>query len=143
MTHRVQFGSIIHATHKNEDLIPAFAAELAYLDNAKAWSKLVSEAEALEDYESEKAGFILETLYEALNDFAPPYAYFGAHEGDGSDFGFWLSSELEYSFDGLKVSDTSEVPADYTGEALHVNDHGNMTLYAVNAGTMTEVWSVV
>lgn len=143
MKHKAQFGSIVSGTHRNEDLIPAFAAELAYLDTSKQWDKLVSEAEALEDFDSEKAGFILETLCEALNDFAPPYAYFGAHLGDGSDFGFWLSDDLERCFDGLKVSDTSEVPDDYTGEVLHVNDHGNLTLYVANAGKLSEIWGVV
>lgn len=46
-------------------------------------------------------------------------------------------------FDGLRVSDLSEVPDDYTGEVLHVNDHGNMTLYACTDGECSEVWSVV
>jgi len=61
----------------------------------------------------------------------------------GSYYGFWLSESFEADFDGLKVSDTSEVPADYSGEVLHVNDHGNATLYAASAGALTEIWSVV
>src|SRR5436190_2016674 len=28
-------------------------------------------------------------------------------------------------FEGLVVADTSEVPAEYCGEVLHINDHGN------------------
>ncbi len=32
-------------------------------------------------------------------------------------------------FDGLVVSDTSQVPDHYIGGVLHVNDHGNATLY--------------
>jgi len=35
------------------------------------------------------------------------------------------------------------VPADYCGEVLHVNDHGNATLYAAERGQLSEVWSVV
>tara|TARA_Y100000310_G_scaffold275814_1_gene292541 strand:+ start:92 stop:355 length:264 start_codon:yes stop_codon:yes gene_type:complete len=31
----------------------------------------------------------LEELCDVLNDLAPGDHYFGAHEGDGSDFGFW------------------------------------------------------
>ena len=46
-------------------------------------------------------------------------------------------------FDGLKVSDTGDVPADYSGEVLHINDHGNMTLYSAERGKLTEIWSIV
>ena len=41
----------------------------------------------------------------------------------------------------LRVNDTSEVPRGYTGEVLHVNDHGNTTLYTASRGKLTEVWS--
>jgi hypothetical protein len=34
-------------------------------------------------------------------------------------------------------------PKDYTGEWLHVNDHGNATLYVRQDGEDTEIWSVV
>ncbi|MGH8674178.1 MAG: hypothetical protein ACREVG_07705, partial [Burkholderiales bacterium] len=46
-----------------------------------------------------------------------------AFSGDGADFGYWLQDMTD--FDGLRVNDTSEVPSDYSGEVLHVNDHGN------------------
>jgi hypothetical protein len=84
-----------------------------------------------------------EALCECLNNHALPYFYFGTHPGDGADYGWWLSDSFEYDFDGLKVSDTSDVPEDYTGEVLHVNDHGNVTLYSAERGELTEVWGVV
>jgi hypothetical protein len=84
-----------------------------------------------------------EDLPNLLNEVCPPYFYFGAHPGDGADFGFWLSENMEFDFDGLKVSDTSEVKGDYSGEVLHVNDHGNMTLYCANKGELTEIWAIV
>lgn len=46
-------------------------------------------------------------------------------------------------FDGLKVEDTSQVSDSYIGEVLHVNDHGNITLYNAKNGKLTEVWSLV
>lgn len=173
------FGTIIHATLRLEDLIPAFAEELEIQVKAAAphlgalnpdHSQLVVDAaewiKQNEDNGEDHEPFgrphhfvdgdeLLGELSDALNEYAPPYAYFGAHEGDGSDFGYWLNPDFQRDFrdsDGLEVSDTSEVPADYTGEVLHVNDHGNATLYEANAERakllgsdkhLREVWSVV
>jgi len=53
-----------------------------------------------------------------------------------------LSEEFEDDFDGLKVDDLSEVADDYTGEVLHVNDHGNCTLYASESGELKEIWAI-
>jgi hypothetical protein len=98
-----------------------------------------------EDYfESEDAGYDLnECLFDALNEYAGPYFYFGSHPGDGSDYGFWLTEFIEDEFDGLKVSDSSEIPAKYRGEVLIVNDHGNTTLAVQTSRTLREVWSIV
>jgi hypothetical protein len=152
------FGTVSHATMRNEDLLDSFADELEYhvQRNAEEWCSdqgrkerdaymtLIGEAREIEDYDSEEASEIVTELFDNLNAFAPPYAYFGATEGDGSDYGFWLSPDsLSYCFDGLKVSDTSEVPQEYSGEVLHVNDHGNMTLYVADRGNLTEVWGIV
>lgn len=162
-----KFGSISHGTLRAEDLLGTFADELERLDklaaeegerttNANrattellahsgtlhAHSKLVAEARET-DPDSEDASDVIAELEDALNGYAPSYGYFGAHPGDGANFGFWLSESLEEDFDGLRVPDTSEVPKDYSGEVLHVNDHGNYTLYVANAGKLTEVWAVV
>lgn len=90
--------------------------------------------------------FLNETLFDALQEFAAPYFYFGAHPGDGCDYGFWLVEDVAQQVEdngGLNVSDTSDVPADYSGEVLHVNDHGNPTLYHADKGHLTEIWSLV
>jgi hypothetical protein len=98
-----------------------------------------------EDYfESEDASIDLsEGLFDALDSYALPYFYFGAHPGDGADYGFWLSEEWEMCFDGLKVADLDEVPKGYSGEVMHVSDHGNLTLYNYSRGRGREVWSIV
>lgn len=139
--HKAQFGSIINGTLRTEDLLPAFCEELRMLRGALPKS-------VLRDLSAVKRGEltgedVLDGLFDLLEEYAPPYAYFGANEGDGSAFGFWLG-DIAHSFDGLKVSDTSEVPKDYRGEVLHVNDHGNMTLYVARArGRLVEIWSLV
>lgn len=133
-------GSVSHGTMRPEDLIPTFIDTLRELDPARA------DQFAIEWQESRQADrdAILEELFDALNDHAPAYFYFGAHPGDGSDYGFWLGEFAMEDFDGLKVSDTSEVPDDYQGEVMHVNDHGNATLYVADGkGNLAEVWSLV
>lgn len=140
-------GTISHGTMRPEDLIPAFVAELERLDIEKHHVKLIDEANALDDYESETADFILEELFDALTDAAPPYLYFGTHPGDGSDFGFWLYEDFQEMMreDGvLEVSDLADIPAGYRGAALVISDHGNATFgYVDNGGGFVTTWAVV
>lgn len=100
-------------------------------------------ADAEDYFGTDDATYDLESLFDALNDYCLPYFYFGAHPGDGADYGYWLSEGFTDDFDGLKVSDLSEVPTGYTGEVLVVNDHGNCSLYAYSRGRGREVWAVV
>lgn len=70
----------------------------------------------------------VDELFELLGEVAPPYCYFGAHEGDGADFGFWplvdAIQELE-QFDAYP--DT--LPGD---DFAVVNDHGNLSVYGAD-----------
>lgn len=149
MTKRLNIGSVSHGTMCPEDLIPAFLDELrAQPDLTAVHQTLINEIEIrmeAEDYfDSEESYWDLhESLFDALNEYAPTGFYFGAHPGDGSDYGFWLSESFVEDFDGLKVSDLSEVPTNHTGEVLLVNDHGNMSLYAYSRGKRRELWSIV
>lgn len=136
-------GSISHGTLRTEDLLDSFRDALAELDNPCV-DGIMENADLDDDScyaDTENNRELLNSLFDQLNDHCPPYCYFGAHEGDGSDFGCWPCDLGD--FDGLRVSDTSEVPADYSGEVLHVNDHGNCTLYAADNGELTEIWSIV
>lgn len=139
--HYAQFGSISNGTMRAEDLCDTFAWELSTLarraGRIREFSKLIKEARTEPDDD------VVNDLFDALQEFAPPYGYFGAHPGDGSDYGFWMYGDMQSDFDGLQVSDTSEVPRGYSGEVLHVNDHGNMTLYRYARGRAYEVWGVV
>ena len=150
------FGSVSHGTLRDEDLLQAFADELESLlaEQSRRFKRalyraLIRDARKWlasgDDIAGAAGSGIVGELQDALNEFAPPYAYFGAHERDGSDFGFWLDRDaLDESFDGLRVDDTGEVPRDYRGEVLLVNDHGNVTLYVAGSrGRLREVWAVV
>ena len=144
-----EIGSVSRGTSR-EDLIPDFISELEYLDTDKLHSELIMAIqEKLEDnqnvekyYDSEESRYDLESLVDTLDFFAPDYCYFGLHSGGGADYGFWISGELD-DFDGLTVDDLNEIDDDYTGGALVINDHGNVSLYSVTNGVYAEIWSVV
>lgn len=100
-----ELGTVSHGTMRPQDLIPAFLSELERLDPAAYQQVMIPGAgfpavpnHALEDedadwWQSEDCGFVLDELFDALNEFAPEGAYFGAHPGDGSDYGFWMAEE--------------------------------------------------
>jgi hypothetical protein len=81
--------SIIWGTVRPEDLIPCFLDTLRYLNHRglRQYRKI--------DFDSEYIGEVIEELMDKLNEHAPKGYYFGAHPGDGSDFGFWSCPEEE------------------------------------------------
>lgn len=93
-------------------------------------------------FDDDTAEEIIGEMADALNDHAPPYCYFGAHEGDGACFGFW--PDLESCRESVEFVGDFDAPEDgFTGEWLHVSDHGNATLYVRDIdGNDNEVWSI-
>ena len=79
-------GSISTGTLLPEDLGSAFLSELRYLESPdfdrldREWDRDIGG-----EFECE----IVDEMIDALNEHAPDGFYFGAHPGDGSDFGFW------------------------------------------------------
>jgi len=142
---KAEIGTISRGTMRNEDLIPVFLEELKRIDDG-THAKLIKDIEQNQNsttyddyYESEDAQWDLDELFDALNEHAPPYCYFGAHQGDGSDYGFWPSIEsIEQEIqDGTIVNiDGPEMPKAF----VQINDHGNMTLYDRN---MCVIWSII
>jgi hypothetical protein len=103
-------GTIIHGTLRLEDLIPAFIAELRVMESIKPGaderakviryqniSHTLSEIErAMEDplyFDGDEAPEDCDWIMDRLNKHAPDGMYFGAHQGDGSDFGWWTVDE--------------------------------------------------
>lgn len=142
---KVNLGTVIHATLRPEDLIPAFRDELKkHTDDIPKF-----------EHGDDVMDYIIE-LTDALDDYSPSYCYFGTHEGDGSDFGFWVDRELIEcdcaermlpieSCNGFKTTLSGAESIDDELQYLHINDHGNMTLYQRENvdDEFTEVWSVV
>jgi hypothetical protein len=91
--------SVIHGTLRNQDLIPAFLEAVLQLDPDTPIPEELREApQDNDDHEwwyTETAYWVLEHLDNKLNDHAPDGYYFGAHYGDGSDFGFWRMIDEE------------------------------------------------
>lgn len=95
-TKQFQLGSISTGTLCTEDLLPAFADTLwrvsRGMDSAGA-VKLIEEANDilssdLTDFDAYGED-IIRGIEAALQEFCPPFVYFGAHPDDGADFGFW------------------------------------------------------
>ncbi len=95
MTKRKIYGTVSWGTMRPADLVPTFVETLEYFNKRKA-KRLASEipADAWDDdtheyWSSEDAWWLLEELFDILDDYAPKRHYFGSHPGDGSDYGFW------------------------------------------------------
>lgn len=146
------FGTVSRGTLRTEDLIEAFAYALGETPHQLQVEAGVWLATP-EDERDEDAGcYILEDLQDALDNIAPPYGYFGSHEGDGADFGFWPDwgaiEEAEYCGELVRVSDLADLsddPPANVPDALVVNDHGNATLYYYDhaRAAWVETWSIV
>jgi hypothetical protein len=97
----VVVGTISHGTLRREDLLPAFINTLSILaPGLKSTKRLLTDAEwavtvlkEIDQYGEREAWDIVDDVIDALdtgiNDALPDGWYFGAIEGDGSDFGVW------------------------------------------------------
>ena len=93
--------TVIHATLRPQDLIPAFLDvikdtveyEQLMVNNAGVPSYAASDNDS-EWWDSEDCSFFLnESLFNTLEQYAPDGFYFGNTEGNGSDFGFWKNND--------------------------------------------------
>lgn len=140
------FREVSWGTLRTEDLLTAFADELERLagpaDKIGApLGPVITDAREV-DPDSEDAVELVVELADALQEYAPPYCTFGAHEGDGSSFGFWPSVDAlmddAYIGEVTRIADGSEpVPGCM---CVAVNDHGNVTLYGADGSV---IWDCV
>lgn len=139
-------GSISSGTMRPEDLIPAFEDALREVSGGSAVLLSLRRFNMDRSSDEEKADY-MESLFDALDDRSPAFCYFGAHEGDGADYGCWPSDSLiEEAIrceEAIKISDLADLPKGYTGDVFLVNDHGNMTHYRCVKGRTYEQWSIV
>lgn len=97
--------TVIRATHRNCDLIPAFLDVIRdtpeYIQIIQHIPAYVSDDQLAEWWEQGGAVFVIEDLFVALDSYAPSGYRFGAHDGDGSDFGYWLVQDEDGEDDPL------------------------------------------
>ena len=147
---KIQIGSIITGTLRNEDLIPAFADELSVMEMSEKGVTLLHEVdkflgkpdESQPDFDSEDAGFLVGELMDALEEYAPPHMRFGSLEGDGADFRWWPT--------GFDDCPTTTISEGKNGEGtfvdtecelfVEVNDHGNITVKELGGAV---IWDAV
>lgn len=134
MKHKITLGSVSHGTLRLEDLIPAFKSEFTYYAGKAALRRLGLGRPSAAYYSSETATEDLDTLIDALNSIAPAYTYFGAHPGDGSDFGFWFDhDQFEADYQDGEIEDLDKISDAYykelRGLVCSISDHGNITVY--------------
>jgi hypothetical protein len=99
-------GTLIHGTMRAADLIPAFLAEFkhidpngyaGYLDGLEAdgynADVLLNMDDDHEWYASDDATELVDELFTMLDERSPEGCYFGAHPGDGCDYGYWRIEE--------------------------------------------------
>jgi hypothetical protein len=143
-------GSISTGTLRTEDLLFDFALALREFEDK--WN---SEHEALYDQAKQhmaqapsesELNQTVSNLQDALQEYCPPFVYFGTLEGDGADFGFWAD------FDAVDEScarkhhrcthnpDTGEIVLEDESVIVQVNDHGNVTVMDMERNVL---WSVV
>ena len=139
-------GSISTGTHRTQDLMGAYLDALDDIKLTRDERRLVTIISDHYHKEIFDEGD-LDELVLILEDHAPTYCYFGAHEGDGADFGVWLNHDqidTDVADDYLgRGPDLPRASTTRQSHFLQVNDHGNMTLWRKTGTRWHEEWSVV
>lgn len=126
MNTKIQVGPVSSDTMRVEDILPVFVNELLTVDPVNSvgtdvWAKYSEYEEGDDTYwESEESGYDLDDVMDELNNVCDvPYVYFGASEGDGACYGYWVeynAVEDDIQFDELlAVANEEEIPDGYVG----------------------------
>ena len=155
---KVTIGTVSEGTLRTEDLLEAFSTELTHLAKQvpqhqqhlalvfEAQTEFEEDTADWDDDTIDKAGYVLDELQDALNEYCPPFVYFGAHPGDGADFGFWpdMDSLMDAYYDAYEHSEADITPTDAVflpedNIYVQVSDHGNTTVMDMDRNVL---WSV-
>ena len=116
-------GTVSQATTRVQDLVPAFMDVLwkyhpkAYILATEgmlevfdlSYTDLCSQPFHMA-WQSSEMGYLLhEVLWDARDEIAPEGYYFGAHAGDGCDYGFWRIKDWEDNEPGCHFCGRSDL----------------------------------
>lgn len=154
--HTYPIGTVSSGTMVDSDLIETFLWELrksklsrANRNKVRAIQKEYNAATLKDGLDLSDAdwGDCVNELMDIMDTLAGPFMYFGAHQGDGADYGYWLQDDWQTQLTdeaGLIVSDLSAPQLKgHNGYVAVISDHGNATLYWQYRGRLTELWSIV
>ena len=145
---KAEIGSVSSGTMRPQDIIPVFLETLDSLSPGDCEKVLGNMSRGLPEndedpfWNDDEMQFFISDIFDALNEHAPAFCYFGANEGDGACYGFWPMFDIMNEDQVLKVSDLSEIPEGYNDYVLLVNNHGNATLYRPVIDYVEE-WAIV
>ena len=146
-----EIGSISTGTLRPEDLLPAFSREL---ERHAPDHALVTAADDIlnrlpDDWDGGGASELINEIQDALQEHCPPFVTFGAHPGDGADFGFWPDMErIQETLTAATIGHTLTLPRngewEWTleddGVIIATTDHGNVTVMDLERNVL---WAVV
>ena len=150
-----QLGSISTGTLRTEDLLPAFAYTLGALAHNPISNTSVFKSEAMAEIWQGAIDIIntpddihldihevIDELQDALQEYCPPFVYFGTLEGDGADFGFWpdMDGLRDATGDGSFEQVFGEHELSEHGIILNVTDHSEFVVMDMERNVL---WSVV
>ena len=155
-----QLGSISTGTLRPEDLIPAFTYTLGALAHNPIFNLSQFKSKAMADtwqnainiinssnrrpiaYDHPEIHELIDELQDALQEYCPPFVYFGTHPGDGADFGFWpdMDGLRDATGDGSFEQVFGEHELSEHGIILNVTDHSE---FVVTDMERNVIWSVV
>ena len=107
MAEQGEMGSVSSGTMRYEDTLPTMMSLLEELDPETAcrltstysgfgWPYSMAGlgwGDPFDLVQDDMAPDLFDDLVDALDEMAPEGAYFGAHEGDSSDLGFWPNED--------------------------------------------------
>lgn len=142
-------GSCFSGSLKINDILDGLLAELQFTQNKygnflslpennvikNELNDLVGEIQDFDgnfnnDDDYDRGNELIEKGFDFLSNYcAKPYCYFGAHNANGSDFGFWPDME--------QINDLPFISVD--GDYKEINDHGNITVFSFGGKVILEI----
>jgi hypothetical protein len=143
-------GSAFDSHQRDErENVQAYIDELQYYGKRR-FAKLIQDGEMMlgnPDYRADCTNDWQNDCDSALSQWAQErtrcdYYQFGPFPNSG-DIGFYVDVDSALSDADLRIDDLSELPRGFSGLAVQVNDHGNVTAWQVSNGRKRELFAVV